>query len=74
MGVSVIAIREPHPLFVASLADGDFELKILWKLSNFSLLQASLSASDTVTLLKCHACKEMRDLVRSCYIDVTGTL
>jgi hypothetical protein len=54
------------------LLNGHLELKLLCNLSDFSLLQASLSASDTVTSAKSRCCMQMRDLIRSCYAQVTG--
>ena len=41
-------------------------------ITTFEPIEASLYAFDTVTLLKCPGCKQMRELVGSCYINVTG--
>ena len=40
----------------------------------FSKIRASFRTFDTVTLNNARACKEIGELIGSCYIDVTGVV
>ena len=50
------------------------ERKMCWTLFIFSKVRASFRRFDTVTWNNAQACKEMGELIGSCYIDVTGVV
>src|SRR5215469_4242434 len=65
--------RQPAPV-VPEQGTTVLERKMCSTLSIFSKVRSSFRRFDTVTRNNAQACKEMGELIGSCYIDVTGVV